>query len=487
MATMPLDSVSACGAPDAVGPSARQNALGSQPPLDPKDEVYRAAQRVRDALTRLGCCYETKSGELIEVSFRQLGVVGDRYGLLEIDVQRLPPRVRIDRLSQAETLHHLTAVVGKPVHVLNTTGLTYCVELQLQPVRRLPRRVPLDLAARPEVPYMIPIGQGLEGAEWRSLLETSHILVGGESRSGKSTWLNAMLIALLVAHTPEELQLALVDPKGVEFTPYDGVPHLLRPVAVTPAAASAVTSGLVTEIDRRRDLFAGVYARNLAAYNERMRCAGSESLPLILAVIDEVTDIALQCGLRSTFYQNLIRLSSKGAAFGLILVLATQNPKAEVLSTLIRGNMSTRIAFRVSSAAHSRTILGRSGAQDLPRTVRGRLLVRLDQALKPLQGFYVSDEAILSLARGQAEGQAPVLSPLERAMVAYALQELDGAFPIGRLYERFRGQISHRRLVKLGQRWESNGWLTPPPSATEARRVTPALREQASTVSDNQL
>jgi DNA segregation ATPase FtsK/SpoIIIE-like protein len=449
--------------------------------LDPKEEVYRAAHRIRDALTRLGYCYETKSGELIEVSYRKLGLVGDRYGLLEIDVQRLPPRVRIDKLLQVETLHHLTAVVGKPVHVLNTTGLTYCVELQRRPVRRLPRRVPLDLAARPEGPYMVPIGQGLEGAEWRSLLETSHVLVGGESRSGKSTWLNAMLIALLATHTPEELQLALVDPKGVEFTPYDGIPHLVRPVAVTPAAASAVTSGLVTEIDRRRDLFAGVYARNLPAYNERVRREGGAALPLILAVVDEVTDIALQCGLRSTFYQNLIRLSSKGAAFGLILVLATQNPKAEVLSTLIRGNMSTRIAFRVSSVAHSQTFLGRGGAQELPRTVRGRLLARLDQALTPLQGFYVSDEAILALAGKWAEGQRPVLTPLERALVEHAVQELEGAFPIGRLYERFRGQISHRQLVKLGQRWESTGWLTAPPSASEARQVTAALREQALT------
>jgi S-DNA-T family DNA segregation ATPase FtsK/SpoIIIE len=473
MAMMQPDWASAHGPP---GPPA---------PLELKGEVYRAARHIRDALTRLGYCYETKSGELIEVSYRHLGLVGDRYGLLEIDVQRLPPRVRIDRLSQAETLHHLTAVVGKPVHVLNTTGLTYCVELQLRPVRRLPRRVPLDLAARPEGPYMVPIGQGLEGAEWRSLLETSHILVGGESRSGKSTWLNAALIALLAAHTADELQLALIDPKGVEFTPYDGVPHLVRPVAVTPAAASAVTSGLVTEIDRRRDLFAGVYARNLPAYNERMRRVGGEPLPLILVVIDEVTDIALQCGLRSTFYQNLIRLSSKGAAFGLILLLATQNPKAEVLSTLIRGNLSTRIAFRVSSVEHSRTILGRGGAQELPRTVRGRMLARLDQALTPLQGFYVSDESILCLARGQAEEQAPALSPLERALVGYALQELEGAFPIGRLYQRFRGEISHRQLVKLGQRWESKGWLTPPPSATEARQVTEALREQALMVSEN--
>ena len=270
----------------APGPSRPQTPLGpggSDDPgrsFDPRGEVRRAALHIRDALTRLGCCYETRAGELIEISYRQLGLVGARYALLEVDVQRLPPRVRIDRLSQPETLHHLTAVVGKPVHVLNTTGLTYCVELQRGATRRLPRRAPLEIEARPQGPYMIPIGQGPDGAAWRSLLETSHILVGGESRSGKSTWLNAMLVALLTTHTPGELQLALVDPKGVEFTPYEGIPHLIRPVALTPSAASAVTSALVTEMDRRRDLFAGVYARNLAAYNERARRAGEDALPL---------------------------------------------------------------------------------------------------------------------------------------------------------------------------------------------------------------
>jgi hypothetical protein len=447
------------------------------PPVtrNPRGEVNRAAGLIRSALTRLGYCYETKRGDLIEVSYRQLGLVGDQYGVLEVDVQRLPPRVRIDKLVDPETLHHLTAVVGKPVHKLNTTGLTYCIELQPAPKRRLPQVAPLDLETRPAGNYLIPIGQGPEEAVWRSLLETSHILVGGESRSGKSTWLNAMLVALLAAHTPGELNLALIDPKGVEFTPYRGVPHLVRPVAITPPTASAVTGWLIEEMDRRRDLFAGVFARNLTSYNGRIAKAGGQPLPLVLLVIDEVSDIALQSGLSSAFYRNLIRLSSKGAAFGLTLVLATQNPKAEVLNTLIRGNLSTRIAFRVASAEHSRTILGRSGAQRLPRTVRGRMMARLDHALVELQGYQVDDEAVLALARRWAEAGGPRLSPTERALVGYALAELGGRFPIGKLYTAFKGRISHRQLVRTGQRWEHRGWLSAPPSATEARRVTEAL------------
>jgi hypothetical protein len=451
---------------------------------DPKTEVYEAAERIRNALTQLGYCYRTKHGELIEVSYRQLGLVGDRYGLLEVDVHRLPPRVSIPKLTDEELLHHLTAVVGKPVHKLNTTGLTYCVELRPRPRRRLPTKVPLDVNARPSGLFMIPIGQGAEGAEWRSLLDTSHILVGGESRSGKSTWLTAMLVALLTAYQPGELQLALIDPKGVEFTPFAAVPHLVKPIAVTPQAASAVTGWLMDEMDRRRDLFAPVFARHLAAYNERAAEAGLEPLPLVLAIVDEVSDIALQCGLKSTFYQNLIRLSSKGAAFGLLLVLATQNPKAEVLNTLIRGNMSTRIAFRVASVEHSRTILGCGGAQQLPRTVRGRMVARLDDALVQLQGFYVPDRDVLALSRRWAEQDGPALTPVECALVRYAREELEGAFPIHRLYERFKGTISYRQLAKLGRRWENNGWLSPPASAADARQVTDELWDIAVHSSD---
>ena len=443
--------------------------------LDPRFEVYEAAERIRNALTRLGYCYRTKNDDLIEISFRQLGVVSDQYGVLEVDVQRLPPRVSIAKLTHPDTIHHLKAVVGKPVHKLNTTGLTYCIELQPGPNQRLPTRVSLDLSVRPSGAYMIPIGQNKDGAEWRSLLETSHILVGGESRSGKSTWLNAMLVALLATYTPQELQLALIDPKGVEFTPFDGIPHLVKPVATVPRTATEVTSWLVTEMDHRRDLFAGVFARNLTTYNQRMARAGELTLPLIVVVIDEVSDIALQAGLKSTFYKNLIRLSSKGAAFGLVLVLATQNPKAEVLNTLIRGNLSTRIAFRVTSSEHSRTILGCSGAQLLPRTIRGRMVARLESALVEMQGFYVSDEAVLALTRRWAEANGATLLPIERELVIYAQEQLDGAFPIRGLYEQFKGQISHRQLVKLGQRWEHNGWLSPPASVVDARRVTEEL------------
>ncbi|MCD6553444.1 MAG: hypothetical protein J7M16_05480, partial [Anaerolineae bacterium] len=265
---------------------------------DPKREVAEAARRVQQALTRLGYCYLTKDGRLVEVNFSRLGVVEEQYGLLEVDTTRLPPRVNIVRLAHPDTLHHLTAVVGKPVKRLNTTGLTYCVVLKPSPKVRLPKRVKLDMATRPAGEYLIPIGEGHKGPVWRSLLDTSHILIGGESRSGKSTWLNAMLISLLSAHGPEELRLALVDPKSVEFVAYRGIPHLLTGVATEVDEATTVTEVLIAEMERRQALFTARMARNLASYNAH----SEEYEPLIVAVIDEVTDIALQAGLRSPFY-----------------------------------------------------------------------------------------------------------------------------------------------------------------------------------------
>jgi S-DNA-T family DNA segregation ATPase FtsK/SpoIIIE len=317
---------------------------------------------------------------------------------------------------------------------------------------------------------------------WRSLLETGHILVGGESGSGKSTWLNAALAALLASHTPEELQVAIVDPKEVEFQAYRGIPHLFAPVATEVDEAAALTARLAAELDRRRALFSRAGAKDLARYNQRLaerrpelneepvlshacpelsrRACPEQSrrvegcLPLLLLIVDEVTDIALAAGLKSPFYADLIRLSSKGRAFGLVMMLATQNPKAEVLNTLIRGNMSTRIAFRVATVEHSRVILGRGGAQELPRTIRGRLVAQVDRGLSTLQGFYITDQEVERLTDALRGRQQPVLTELEEEMIRYAMEQLDSKFHIHKLAAAFKGRIGMKRIWRLAKSWE---------------------------------
>jgi DNA segregation ATPase FtsK/SpoIIIE-like protein len=351
---------------------------------------------VRHTLLNRGLYGKCDGGRIQEVPWKR-AVLLDDLGIVafEVDVGRLP--VKIERLLDPEVVHQMqVSLGGRQVRVTNSQGLLFGVALESEaprPAAHLPQRAVLDLESRPAGKYLIPVGRGRGGPVWRSLMETGHILVGGESGSGKSTWLHAMLIALLSAHLPTELQLALVDPKQVEFQAYQGLPHLLAPVAIEPSEASTATACLLAELDRRQKRFAEVGARNLINYRHLM----GEPMPLVLLVVDEVTDIALEAGLRSAFYRNLIRLVSKGRAFGLVVVLATQNPKAEVLNTLIRGNMSTRVAFRVATATHSRTILGISGADKIPRSVRGRLVARLDRGLEDVQGFDVTDEQVRAL------------------------------------------------------------------------------------------
>ena len=370
-----------------------------RPMLTSRQERHLEAlfRGVRHTLLNRGLYGKRDGGGIHEVSWKRT-VLLDDLGIVafEVDVGRLP--IKIERLLDPAVAHQMQASLGgRRVRVTNSQGLLFSVALGLEePPRRgahLPQRVVLDLGGCPPDKYVIPVGQGRSGPVWRSLLETGHILVGGESGSGKSTWLHAMLIALLSVHAPTELQVTLVDPKQVEFQVYRGLPHLLAPVATEANEASAATARLLAELDRRRTCFTEVGARNLVNY----RHLTGEPLPLVLLVVDEVTDIALEAGLKSSFYKDLIRLVSKGRAFGLVVVLATQNPKAEVLNTLIRGNMSTRIAFRVATASHSRTILGMCGAEKIPRSVRGRLVARLDRDLEDLQGFDILDEQVRTL------------------------------------------------------------------------------------------
>lgn len=424
-----------------------------------------------------GLYQQRRDGSIREVAWKRtllfpdLGVVA-----FQVDTMRLP--VKIERLVDPDVAHQIqTSLGGRRVVVTNSRGLAFGVALEPEepkPKARLPRRAVLDLEARPQGAHLIPIGQGTEGPLWVSLLTAGHILVGGESGSGKSTWLNAMLVALLHYHSPGELRVAIADPKQVEFMAYRGIPHLFAPVATEVDEATALTARVLAELERRMALFARAGAKNLAAYNRR----AYESLPLLLLVIDEVTDIALEAGLKSSFYQNLIRLVSKGRAFGLSVILATQNPKAEVLNTLIRGNLSTRIAFRVTTADHSKTILGLSGAQNLPRTIRGRLpfvlgpkdpgLARLAGAPVTLQGFYVADEEIAALTARLRSEPFQTLTGQERAMVRYACEELGGAFDHRRVAAGF-DEASEWQVRKLAERWEREGLLAPAENTSQGR------------------
>jgi len=351
--------------------------------------------------------------------------------------------------------------------VTDSFGLAVQVGRQpIQPPQPLPRHIPLDLShCPPGLKYPVPLGVGRRGPVWASLPDLGHILVGGTTRTGKTAWIRTVLTALVSVHTADEVCIAIVDPKGVDFSGWQTA-HTLG-VATDVDGATHLVGEVLNEAEARQFRFAAVGATNLAAY---VRAAGP--LPVLVLVVDEFIDLAVLAGPRSPFYRSLLRLASKGAGLGIYLVLSATNPKAEVINTLVRANCSTRVAFRCAERRQSEAILETAGAEGLP-AVPGRMLVRLpgSNRLVELQGYYVEGTP--------SAGTGPVLSDEERELVAYAVERLDGAFPVGQLAEAFRGRMTAWRIRMLAEDWERRGWLTRPRHATDPRRVTDELLEMA--------
>lgn len=446
------------------------------PILDPAGDVAEAARRIRAALTQLGFCWECKDGSLVEVAYKSLSLCGDQFGLLEIDTTRLPRRVTVPDLAAAKTLHHLGAVVGRPVKRLNTTGLTYAVILQPPKRGRLPKVVDLDLDARPAGgPFLVPVGVGRDGPIWQTLAQLDAVLIGGTRRLGKSTWLNAALAALVTAHGAGDLRLALVDPKEVELQQWAGLPHLLGKVAIDPEGAAELLGQVGAELETRRALFAQAGARALAGYNAQ----AAQALPAILLVIDELADLVILAGgPKAPIFRDLARLVGKGGAFGLYCWVATQRPDSEAIAGLLKANLSTRLAFWLPSALDYRLVLAPAAGQRLPMLEHhpGRLLARLVDGYHVLQGYNISDEQAAAIAQqvgGQPTAPAPALDGQAAKLVSWAIEENGGYMSIENLAQGLG--LSGWKARNLAQDWQRRGWLVKDPDQDNKRRVTAAL------------
>lgn len=213
-----------------------------------------------------------------------------------------------------------------------------------------------------------------------------HVLIAGATGSGKSVCINSIISTVLFRTTPQEVKLILVDPKRVELTVYNDVPHLLTPVIVEPEKVVSALKWALAEMDRRYKLFAEFGARNIAAYNE---LSGFQALPYILIVIDELADIILFAP--SEVEDSITRLAQMARATGIHLVLATQRPSVDVLTGLIKANINCRISFNVNSMVDSRVIIDTPGAEKL--LGRGDMLYIPPDQAKPsrIQGTFISD------------------------------------------------------------------------------------------------
>jgi S-DNA-T family DNA segregation ATPase FtsK/SpoIIIE len=219
-----------------------------------------------------------------------------------------------------------------------------------------------------------------------------HVLIAGQTGSGKSVCINSFLGSLLFRASPSEIKLILVDPKRVELTSYNNIPHLLAPVIVEPNKVISALRWLMSEMDRRYKLFAQAGARNIDAYNEM---SGFQALPYIVLFIDELADIMLFSPVEVE--DAITRIAQMSRATGIHMVLATQRPSVDVITGLIKANIPCRVAFAVSSQVDSRVILDTPGAEKL--LGKGDMLYLPPEQAKPMriQGAYVTDKEINSL------------------------------------------------------------------------------------------
>ena len=257
----------------------------------------------------------------------------------------------------------------------------------------------------------IPLGKAVNGtARAFDLSKMPHLLVAGSTGSGKSVAVNGIIASILMKARPDQVKFMMVDPKMVELSVYNDIPHLLIPVVTNPRKASKALQKVVDEMENRYELFAKVGVRNIAGFNAKVEEFNAQSeykqipLPLIVVIVDELADLMMVAS--KEVEDAIIRLGQKARAAGIHMILATQRPSVDVISGLIKANVPSRVAFAVSSGTDSRTILDENGAE--------KLLGRGDMLFKPidenhpvrLQGSFISDddvESIVNFIKAQAD------------------------------------------------------------------------------------
>ncbi|XQY93570.1 DNA translocase FtsK [Metabacillus sp. HB246100] len=252
---------------------------------------------------------------------------------------------------------------------------------------------------RPEAKLLIGLGRDISGeAVLAELNKMPHLLVAGATGSGKSVCINGIITSILMRAKPHEVKLMMIDPKMVELNVYNGIPHLLAPVVTDPKKASQALKKVINEMERRYELFSHTGTRNIEGYNEvikknnREENAKQPELPYIVVIVDELADLMMVAS--SDVEDSITRLSQMARAAGIHLIIATQRPSVDVITGVIKANIPSRIAFSVSSATDSRTILDMGGAEKL--LGRGDMLFLPVGASKPVrvQGAFLSDDEV---------------------------------------------------------------------------------------------
>ncbi len=213
-------------------------------------------------------------------------------------------------------------------------------------------------------PLTIALGKDIVGKPFiTDLKKLPHLLIAGTTGSGKSVGINAMILSLLYKNSPDQLRLLMIDPKMLEFSTYNDIPHLLTPVITKPKQAIAALNNMVSEMERRYELMADTRTKNIENYNEKIKKEGGEHFPYIVVIIDELADLMMTSGKDVEF--SIARLAQKSRACGIHLIVATQRPSVDVVTGLIKANLPSRVSYRVGQKIDSKIILDQMGAESL--------------------------------------------------------------------------------------------------------------------------
>ncbi len=294
-----------------------------------------------------------------------------------------------------------------PIPGRNAVGIEI-PNLETTPVRliEMMREVPKELM---DQKLLYPIGKDLMGRSiFAEMNKMPHLLVAGATGSGKSVFMNVMIVNYLLRTSPDELKMLLIDPKKVEFAPFTEIPHLIAPVISDSAEASRALKVVVNMMENRYEVFSNLGVRNITAYNELIIKKPQDNLelmPWILVVIDELADLMIVAG--KEVEGSIQRITQLARAAGIHLVVATQRPSTDVITGIIKANIPSRIAFEVSNGIDSRTILDQVGAE--------RLLGKGDMLFYPVgepapmrvQGSFISDDEVHRIAKAASDKRKP--------------------------------------------------------------------------------
>lgn len=351
-------------------------------------------------------------------------------------------------------------------------------------------------------PLRFALGQDVAGnAVAADLAAMPHLLIAGTTGSGKSVCVNAIIACLLINNTPDDLRMLMVDPKRVELTGYDGIPHLLAPVVTEMERVVGALQWATREMDQRYHKFAEVGARNILEYNRRMEESSQRKLPYLVVIIDELADLMMLAPDETE--RTITRMAQLARATGIHMVISTQRPSVDVVTGLIKANFPARIAFATASGTDSRVILDQPGAERL--LGRGDMLFQAPDAAAPvrLQGVWVSEHELLRLvdywrsiagylvptsaataaggipdmvSKGVPLKQMPMFDEIEMEEEldplfddAVDLIRRQGRASISMLQQRLR--IGYTRAARLIEVIEEKGIISPPQPGSQVREV----------------